>query len=221
MDKPTRTSYSALTTYEECPLAYKLGYIDKISTPSGAAADRGTRLHLACERFLLGEIDSPKLPIDFYAIKQFLIEAKEHGAKAEEVWLIDNEWNLQPEEDNTTRFKAVVDIHYVEGDVLHIWDLKTGKSYPEHADQLEAYAVIGFSAYTGINSVQVKALYLDQFGHHAVYQRALATYLRKKWQERWSKLFVEKEWSPTPGPNACRWCHYAKMGYCDSPWARK
>ena len=221
MSRPTRTSYSALTTYEDCPLSYKLGYIDKISTPSGAAADRGTRLHLACERFLLGEIPAEKLPINFYAIKQYLVEAKAKGAKAEAVWLIDHEWNMQDEEDAATRFKAVVDIHYVEDGVLHIWDLKTGQSYPEHADQLEIYAVIGFSAYPDVESVQVKALYLDQFGHHAVTNRAFAPFLRKKWQERWEKLFAEKEWNPTPGPNACRWCHYAKMGFCDSPWARK
>lgn len=221
MTRPTRTSYSALTTFEECPLSYKLGYLDKIVTPSGAAADRGTRLHLACERYLKGEIPHEKLPIDFFSVKQFLMEAKEKGAKAEEVWLVDHSWNYQEVEDADTRFKAVVDIHYVEDGVLHIWDLKSGKNYPEHADQLEAYAVMGFSKYPDTQAVQVKALYLDQFGHHAVFQPALLPFLRLKWQDRWEKLFAEKEWAPTPGPIACKWCHYAKMGYCSSPWARK
>ena len=38
-EKPSRTSYSALTKFEECPLKYKLSYIDGINYAAGAAAD--------------------------------------------------------------------------------------------------------------------------------------------------------------------------------------
>lgn len=221
MTRPTRTSYSALTTFEECPLSYKLYYMEKIDTPAGAAADRGTRLHKICERYLKGEIDERALPLDFVSIKQDLRIAKELGAKAEEVWLINENWLPQIEEDETTRFKAVVDIHYVQDDELHIWDLKTGKRMKEHEDQLQVYAAIGLSVYPHVKKVTVKGLYLDGFDNVAHYSQAMKPFLQKAWQDRWNTLFQNESWEPTPGPVACRWCSYPKLGLCDSPWARK
>lgn len=221
MTRPTRTSYSALTTFEACPLAYKLSYLDKIDTPSGAAADRGTRLHKACERFINGEIEAKMLPLDFAMIKGFLVDAKHAGAKAEEAWLVDHNWNYQEVENGDTRFKAVVDIHYVIGDELHIWDLKTGRKSSDYDDQLNAYATMGFSRYPDIARVYVKALYLEGFDNQAATHRAMLPYMRRAWEERWQKLFLNESWEPTPGPIACRWCSYPSMGLCDSKWSRK
>lgn len=216
-----RTSYSGLTTYENCPLSYKLSYMDGIRTPSGAAADRGTRLHLSCEKYLKGELPEERLPLEFETIKPALATYKGLGAKAEEVWLTSISWGYQEVEDETTLFKAIVDIHWTEDKTLHIRDLKSGRKYPEHDDQLQLYAAMGFSRYPDAVEVVVGALYLEGMGDSASFRRTIADPLQERWSDRALKLAEEREWKANPGPVACRWCSYAKMGYCDSPWGRK
>lgn len=217
MPKPLRTSYSALTKFEECPLKYKLSYIDDINYPAGAAANRGTRLHLGCERFLKGEIPVTSLTVDFMRIRPLLEDAKLKGAQAEAVWLVrDDTWEFQEEETPETSFKAVVDIHWIEGDILHIRDLKTGRPSREHFDQLEAYAVLGFLKYPEVKEVHVAPLYLEGIGAIATYPRSLAPFLQERWKERWDKLFAAEEYPATPGTESCKWCPYKKSkgGQC-------
>ena len=221
MRRPTRTSYSALSTYENCPRSYALYYLEGHDTEAGPAANRGTRLHLACERFLRDEIPYEKLPIEFIHIRDELAMMKSLGAKAEEVWLVDEHWSIQEAEDHTTRYKAVVDIHYLVGDTLHIRDLKTGRAYPEHADQLQSYAACGAAKYPHVKDIIVAPLYLEGIGPGVTYSIAIVPFLQNLWRERWDKLFAEAEWPANPSPEACRYCDYVKMGLCDSPWGRK
>lgn len=215
--KPTRTSFSALTTFEACPLSYKLYYLDGIKYDAGAAANRGTRLHTACERFLKGEIEHNSLSIDFRLIKGLLSTMRELGAKAEEVWLCDDDGNYQEVEDETTRFKAIVDIHYVVDKRLIIKDLKTGRAYPEHNDQLQAYATVGLSKYPDVEVVEVSCLYLEGDGTATAYPRALHPHLLQFWKGRWDKLFNATEYPATPSVESCRYCDYrgSKGGECE------
>lgn len=214
--KPTRTSYSALTTFEECPFSYKLYYLDGIKYEAGAAANRGTRLHTACEKYLKGEIELSSLSIDFRKIKPLLIELASLGAKAEETWLCDDDGNYHETETDDTRFKAIVDIHYIKHNRLVIKDLKTGRAYPEHADQLQAYATLGFSRYPDVEEVEVSCLYLEGEGQPTVYNRAIHKHLVQFWKGRWDKLFQAEEYLATPSVEACRYCSYraSKGGEC-------
>ena len=215
--KPTRTSYSALTSFESCPLSYKLYYLDgHKETGPKPAAERGTRLHTACERFLKNEIPITALSIDFRKIKDVLHDLKLKNAQAEAVWLCDDHGNPQEVEDEHTRFKAIVDIHHVEHSVLYIYDLKSGRRYPEHDDQLQAYATLGFGKYPDVESVVVAALYLEGMGPLTMYDRPIASHLSKFWKARWDKLFAAEEYPATPSVDACQWCPYraSKMGLC-------
>ena len=217
--KPTRTSYSALTTFEACPRSYKLYYLDEIKVETEkAAANRGTRLHLACERFLKGEIPFEKLPIDFRLIKLTLEQLKQKGAIAEQVWLLrDDTWEVQEEETPETSFKAILDIHYIEGNTLYIYDLKSGRKYPEHDDQLQAYAMAGLCRYPEVEEVMVAALYLEGLDTQLKYNRAMLPHLQEFWKGRWDKLFNTHDYPPTPSLDACRWCDYkaTKSGHCE------
>lgn len=215
--KPTRTSYSALTSFEACPLSYKLYYLDGIKeTGPKPAADRGTRLHLAMERYLKGEIEVNQLSIDFRKIKGLLEECRSMGAKAEETWLCTDDGTYQEVEDEHTRFKAIVDLHYVVGKRLVIKDLKTGRAYPEHYDQLQAYAALGLSRYPEVDEVEVSALYLEGEAQPAIYGRVMHPHLVAFWKGRWDLLFNTDEYPATPSVDSCRWCPYraSKMGHC-------
>lgn len=215
--RPTRASYSSITTYEACPLSYKLYYLDGHKTEGGSAAARGTRLHTACEKFLKGEIDHTKLSLDFRAIKGQLSIMKDLGAKAEEEWNCDQQWNFQPAEDDTTLIKAFVDIHYVMGKELTIFDLKTGKPYPEHFDQLQLYTVMGFSRYPEVQTITVAPLYLDGPVPPTTYTRPILPHLQDFWKTRARAPVEAQEFPATPSGEACRWCDYKKSkgGQCE------
>lgn len=220
-DRPTRASFSAITTFENCPLSYKLHYLEGLKNEAGAAAQRGVRLHRACELFLKGEVPIEKLPIDFWKIKPILEEYRVCGAAAEEEWLIDHNWERQKLEDENTRFLAYVDIHYLLTPTrLAIRDLKTGQQ-GDFSDQLETYATLGFVLYPDVEEIEVACLYLEGMGPTLTYNRAIAPFLREKLQQRWEAVFSEKEFKPTPSPNACKYCSFSKLGLCDSPWGRK
>ena len=219
MSKPTRTSYSALTKFEECPLKYHLSYIQDINYPSGAAANRGTRLHIGCERFLKGEIPVTALTVDFMKIRPLLEDAKLKSAKAEEVWLLrDDTWEIQDEETPETVFKAVVDIHWIEGNILHIRDLKTGRPSSDHYDQLEAYAILGMIRYPDVVEAVVGPLYLEGLGRLETYPRSLLPHLQDRWKERWDKLFNAEVFPATPGTSNCKWCPYKKSKGGECEW---
>ena len=217
MTRPTRTSFSALTTFEACPLSYELHYMGGHRSEAGPAAQRGTRLHTACERFIKGEIELQQLSIDFFKIKAQLHIMKECGAKAEEVWLVsDDPWGMQDVEDGNTRFMAIVDLHYVIGPTLFVRDLKTGRRYPEHDDQLQAYALAGLMKYPEVENVDVGALYLEGPAPSTVYPRAMLPHLQAFWKGRWELLFQAEEFPATPSQDACRYCKYPQMGLCDT-----
>lgn len=214
-----RTSYSALSKYEECPLKYKLSYIDYIKYSSGPAAARGTRLHTGCERFLKGEIPATALTVDFMKIRPILERIKELGAKAEEIWLIrDDTWEYQAEETPETTFKAIVDIHWIEDDILHIRDLKTGRPHASHYTQLEVYAVLGFSRYPEVKEIVVAPLYLEGEGDKAHYTKGLEPFIRQFWKEKWDKLYGATEFPATPSNNACQFCSYKKSKGGECEW---
>ncbi len=218
---PKRTSYSALTTFEECPLAYKLAYYDKIETPSGPAASMGTRLHLACERYLKGEIPLEHLPFQFASIKHLLLDFKGMGAKAEAVWLVTDDWEYREEDGPDCKMKAIVDIHYIHNNWLYVWDLKSGKAYDSHADQLLVYAALGLAKYPDVAGATAAPLYLEGPGAPRKYPRDLAASIQRYVRDRWVKLFSNEQWEKAEGPDSCKWCEYPRMGHCDSVWSRK
>lgn len=218
--KPTRTSYSALTTFEDCPAKYSYRYLTgEYIDSSSPATRRGTRLHLACESFLKGALPFANLPIELYPIRDFLSVYKQLGALAEEVWLVDRDWNIQRphEEDEATMIKAVVDIHYAIGDVLYVIDLKSGKEYPEHKDQLQLYSVIGLVKYPQIKEVRASALYLYGAGEVTTYSRDSLEGLKMFWKNRALIQLNANLYPATPSTSACRWCQYAKSkaGPCE------
>src|SRR5215471_1385990 len=213
---PTRTSYSALSLFEECPKAYMLGYYEGIDTPSGPAAELGSRLHKACERYLKGEIDLQLLPLQLVPIKPMLLDFKGKSAISEEVWLVTKNWDYQEEETPETAFKAIIDIHYVWQDWLYIWDLKTGRRWDSHYDQLYSYTPMGMVKYPDVKGVVAAPLYLDGPGSAKTFPREMLKAIQDQWSERWGKLFQNQDWGKNEGPESCRWCEYPRMGLCDS-----
>jgi len=212
--RPSRWSYSALSTYKGCPAQYKYSYIDGLSSPPSAAMARGTRLHTLCEDYVTGKITH--MPNDLRKISLRLEDLRQRQAQAEAVWLLDKEWS--PVADQSKAWiKAIVDVHWLAGDVLHLADYKSGNSYPEHDDQLQLYGILGLQQYPEAKRVEYSAIYIDSGTVGAVggLIRPMAERLREKWHSDAIIMEADTEFQPKPG-SACNWCPFkpSKGGPC-------
>jgi hypothetical protein len=176
---------------------------------------RGTRLHADCENFLKGTLSV--LPWELNKASLRLLDLKTKGAKSEEVWCLDKDW--RPSILNMW-IKAIVDVHWFEGDVLHVRDFKSGREYPEHRDQLELYALIGLAHFPEVKRAEYGAIYLDT-GHvsneGAVLRGNMMDSKVVSWHSKAERMMADETYLPKPG-GACKWCDYAKSkgGPCEA-----
>ena len=207
-----RTSYSAIKLWERCPQAWAYRYIDKLPDKAGAAAQRGTRIHAAGERYLKGEIPIENLPVAYKPFLGSLELAKRLGANAEAVWVCGKDWKTHYEENDTSWIKSIVDMSYIVGDELHIVDFKTGRDYPEHTQQLELYMIMGAARFPTVKSVHAACWYLDkgEEGHNAYYKQDWLKLLRRPWEERVEVIAADKKHPATPSIPNCKWCAFGK-----------
>jgi hypothetical protein len=212
--RPTRWSYSSISTYRECPAKWKFSYIDNIPWEASAAMDRGTRMHTMCEDYVLGKITY--VPTEIKRVGPLLQQLQSLGAKAEDVWLLDKDWNAT-DDLSKAWVKAIIDVHYVGGDILYVKDYKSGQMYDSHRNQLELYGIMGLMKYPEVKRVETSAVYLDT-GHEGMDGSLIRAMLPKtiaKWETDAIKMMSDNDFDPCPG-NACRWCDYkkAKGGPC-------
>lgn len=218
LQKPTRVSYSAIATFEECPAEYHYDYIsgERIDA-SSPALNKGNRLHKNVENYLKGDILVEQLATELYPIRDYLVTFKQLEARSEEVWLVNRDWEVEEQESENTFIKAITDVHYLLTPTLFIVDLKSGQRYPEHADQLHLYALMGLVKYPEAEKVMVSALYLDGPGPQYTYHRKDLEGLKLWWTARANRVLDAIEYPPTPSASSCKWCSYAKSkkGPCE------
>lgn len=209
MQLPTRWSYSALSTWEECPARYAYDYVYKLEGPGpGPAAERGLMLHKMAEDYVKGTITT--LPFDLRKIKKQVENYRERRAIAEDVWTVDRQW-CAPNVKFTPWVKAVIDVHYVDGDKVVIRDYKSGREYPSHKDQLELYGILGLIKYPGIYRADLAADYIDGgfTGCDESIIRPMLPKLIEKWEGKAIMMMEDRTWIARPG-FACKWCPHAK-----------
>lgn len=206
MSRPTRHSYSSISTYEECAARYAYSYIHKLPEPGSAAMERGTRLHSLAEDYL-NEPGAP-VPYDLRRIARELDAAKMAGAKAEAVFLVDKDWNPCADQ-SKAKMKGIVDYHWIQDNVLHIRDLKSGREYPTHRSQLELYSVLGLLQYPHIERAESAAVYIDggYQGQDGSIIRGMLPHIVDKWQAKIIRIEADNDFVANPG-SACRWCSF-------------
>ena len=176
--------------------------------------ERGTRLHADCENYVKGKLNV--VPWELKKVALRLEDYKMKGAKAEEVWLLDKDW--APNDDEPW-IKAIIDVHYIESDVLHVTDYKSGREYPEHREQLELYGIMGLQKYPAAKRVEYSALYLDG-GYYSnegsILRGDILTSKIGGWTNRAIRIFEDKTFMAKPSTNNCKWCDFShkKGGPC-------
>jgi|KBSMisStaDraftv2_1062788.scaffolds.fasta_scaffold00151_2 CRISPR/Cas system-associated exonuclease Cas4 (RecB family) len=200
-----RQSYSSLSTYKECPAKYSYRYKEKLPSEPSAAMKRGTRLHKLAEDYLAGGM----CPYDLKRIGLKIFQMRDRGAVSEQTWLLDSDWH--PTQDiNEAALKAVIDVHYLDHDVLHIHDYKSGQEYPGHQDQLELYSLVGLQRYPLAKRVEASAIYIDSGNESSPRSiiRGMYPRLRERWVDLIGRVEGDREFLPTPGRH-CKRCNFS------------
>lgn len=205
LNKVKSWSLSSLQLYEQCPLKYYYEKIEKRSQEPSDALLRGIHIHKLAEHYILGDIIG--MPNE---LKKFAVEfrnLKKHGAIAEENLTLDKHW--QPVEDgwskSETWLRAKTDARVDNW----VCDFKTGRKYDKHEDQARLYSNI-LMKYYDYDYVDVEFWYLDK-GDVGAYSFSRETLDQdiEMWEERSSKLFLEKNWHPKQN-EYCKWCSHQK-----------
>src|SRR5258706_1229512 len=208
MNRPSRWSYSDHSTWQECSAKYSYSYIYKLPWPESPQMMRGSRLHKLAEDY----INEPAMPVpyDLKKIGRIIDDFRNKGAKAEETWLIDADW-LYTEDIGKAKCKAIIDLHYIDGDVLHVVDYKSGREYPSHRDQLELYSILGLLKYPQAKRAESAAVYIDggYTGMESSIIRPMLPIVIQSWREQAQSMEADQDFIAKPG-SACRWCPYAK-----------
>jgi hypothetical protein len=212
----TSWSFSRYKEHKECPAKVKFKHIDKVkvSTPKSPALLRGEVIHKEGEDFLKGKIKL--VPVSFKAFAKEMLELRKHQAIPEGKWGMTVAWTVIDFFDWARCWcRLVLDAHYCPTPKLaRVIDFKTGRIYGDNEDQMELYALGGFSHYPNVDEVSTELWYLDQPRNATnplvkVYKRAQLPALQKKWRQNVIPLLSEKRFAPRPG-DYCNRCDYSK-----------
>lgn len=227
MDKLTAWSFSRLGVFEQCKLHAKLAYIDKIPEPERPlppgkaehANDRGTRLHLAAEKFVGGGVELiPEL--GKYFEPEFLRLRELHAGgnvSLEGEWGYNKDWlpTAWMSEDVWLRVKLDALVRLTQKHAVVI-DYKSGRkngNEVKHMQQGQLYVLASFLRYPDLEEVDVEFWYLDQDEITSMhYTKAQALRFFKHFTDRGLAVTDCVEWPANPGIFNCRWCPYGPWG---------
>lgn len=207
-------SYSRVALYEKCAKRAKYKHIDKLpdNSPPSPQAARGTNIHATIEAFVGSKsLEVPVVHVDFIPM---------YEALREEQPLTEHQVGFTREWEETEFFAAnvwgrvVYDVigYNDAARTVKIVDHKTGRSYPDHGDQLEIYNATALILFPDAVASVAEDWYTD-IGPKATLRRSLKReYLQPvidKWERKIKVMEEDLIFAATPGSH-CKWCPFSK-----------
>ena len=216
---PTTWSFSRWQTWENCPLKYKLQFVDKLPVPQSPAMARGNDVHKALAAYLGGEGDLPPEVKDPFQ-KQLYAEMRAQPAKlVEQQWGFDRRWGQTQWFGKAVWLRSILDVAiFYEDDSAHVVDHKTGKVYGDNADQMELFGLTMFERFPlkTKNGVKTTLVYVDAGQEQSQdFLAADAAPLRIKWESRAERMLADRQFMARPNEK-CRFCPFSRSagGQC-------
>lgn len=213
-------SYSALSTFEDCPAKYKYRYVDKLgdpNAPKAPALERGIKIHTQVEDYLQGKAE---LPAYFKRFKGYIDEVKQRpGLCVEDYWALTRTWTPTTPKAADAWWRGKLDAYYRDGKTSQVIDWKTGKIYGSNRDQMKLYAATVMAKDAEVDEVAVDLVYFDVGESRTeFYNRGELAPIIKLFNGRVEKIESEVKWRPRP-TRMCSYCdfHKSKGGPCPAP----
>lgn len=211
-------SYSRYADYKQCPLRFKLKYIDKLPTAGSPAMERGNVIHKMAEDYVKAQgKKKPKLPAELKGVALEVEHCRAAGGIAEMPWGFRNDWSWTGRPDwfgkeVWFRMKADVAVSY-DDDTGLVGDWKTGRKYDTNKDQILLFGAAALQRFPNWTEVDVRLWYTDQPPNDNEVQEVITAkegaLIRKDWDKKVLPLFKDKRWAPTPN-DKCKWCDFSK-----------
>lgn len=213
MARLTAWSYSRYADYKQCPLRFKLKYLDKV--PEGEVSPamvRGSDIHKEGEQYLKDPSIS-KVPDSYRHFAEMMQQLRDLKPMVEQQWAFDKAWTPTSWFGKKAWVRVICDAAVIYDDnTAEVIDFKTGRKYDTNEEQVELFGAATMMKFPDLTEVQVRLWYLDQ----PVDNEVLRTYTAKEknailrdWEKKVVPMFNDRRFAPTPN-NKCRWCAYAK-----------
>lgn len=212
----TAWSYSRYADYQQCPLKFKLKYIDKLPVKGSPAMERGNVIHKKAEDYIKAK-RPPKLPEELQTVKKFIDHCREHGAICEQEMGFRQDWSWTGKADWFGRdvwFRMKMDVAVAyDDDTGLVGDWKTGRRYEENKDQVRLFGAVSLMRFPEWSEVDVRLWYTDQpegeNEYDETFTRKDAELILSDWNKKVVPLFKDKRFAPKPN-DRCKWCDFSK-----------
>ena len=219
-------SHSRLSDFNQCPMKFKLKYIDKAENFKMDATKsphlvRGGNVHKALENYVVKviageqEIRPTSLP-EVEATKPFIQKVFDsYPVVHPELQIsVDSDWKQVEWFSKDSYYRAIFDMIALKPDNVFIGDYKTGK-FTEYTPangygQLELSAAIALSVWPEAEKVDTTYIYVD---HRKLvtksYTRMDQYRLVQHFEQEHEKVNTETEFKPKVN-EFCKWCEATK-----------
>lgn len=210
----TSWSYSRYAAYEQCPLQFKLRYIDKLPEPESPSFRRGNEVHKALADYIVGKRDAlPDAVTDRYhkALYAEMRAIAPEDKQVEQQWAFTASWEPTGWFAKDAWLRSVLDFATLYDDMsAEVVDHKTGKRYGSNDDQMELFAVALMAKFLPAQKVTTRLVYVDtgdqEFGE---YTRDEFTKIKSKWEGKVRPMLSDTTFLPRPNEK-CRFCNFSK-----------
>jgi len=211
----TAWSFSRWETYEQCPLRFKLKYIDKQQEPSSPVLQRGTDLHKVGEDYVTAKRKPARVPQAYANFATELQHLRDNKAYVEQDWGFRSDWSWtgRPDwfgKDVWLRAKADACVVYDDNTALLV-DWKTGKKYEKNELQVQLFSVTALMRFPNLVEVDTRLWYLDAPPDDneisVTYTRKEVPAIQRDWGKRIKPMFTDMKFPPKPN-SKCRFCHF-------------
>lgn len=226
-------SHSRIVIFESCRFRADLQFRQRIPEPPRPLPpgktehpnDRGTRVHLAAEKYVGGGVELVPELQNFAPEMERLKELAAKGkVSMEGEWAYAQDWTpvAWMSSDAWCRIKCDV-VVFMDTDFAVVIDHKTGKRFGnevKHHEQMQLYQLGTFLRYPKVKRVRVELWYhdLDEL-HAAEYRRDQGLRFAAGFEKRGLAITTAEDFPPNPNAYSCRWCPYKPVekggtGHC-------
>lgn len=229
-------SWSRLSDYNQCPLKFKLKYIDK---PANFKEDfdksphlvRGSNVHKKLEDYVVQKTSDGQLEVKITSLPE--VEATKpfvdryidnYDVVIPETQIaINKDWQRVEWFSRDAYYRAIFDLIAIRKSDVSIIDYKTGKirdydGGPSGKGQLHLSAAISFHLWDDVPEVNTVYAYVDHKQTMPLsFKRDQAQELREHFDAEHAKVNADKEFRPQVN-EFCKWCP-ATRAQC--PYSRK